>query len=1709
MEQRLARLFASIANSLDSQTYTYSDSEYLVRKALIKFLDEGNSLVASARQVPDTAEVVDAVLNYVVSTDFNSDPDAWYSKAATIVVDFADFAYTNEMSEESARFAALLPEGHPRVARIFPITASAQRAALAEWMAADPRLDEDSSVQVRKLYSFSDDSEDVEVEFEYLKAEALVASGKIPEDLLPLTAGFNMSRAMRSMISKALAKLRRRDRKGRFANEFGRLSLIFRDKKGRWFSKAPRIAGPGSKPNTYKVEFDGSDPNIPKGVYEVDASLGENVKGYLPKKAVEGLKTGKETVAEADKRYGINLDDFLATRTDTPDNWVKVKNGFRSKDGKFTARPISSEEAQKYVDMAKERGDDALISGTGAGDAFDPGNPDAFLVADSKGRTKGVAQDWAGIQEIGVANGMDLEGRSGSNLPTLRQPEDLPDPDEPKDLGKPPSLPKKEEKPLGTPPRFPGDKGVPEPTDVSDKPKPPSAPKPVKDVNDMTLEELEQELSTPVDSSKPGSLDRYSEVSGEFYRRGGYSELRKQQAQRREQEDGPDLDQDATPSKDSLSPRMLAEGYQFFTDGEDSWQAETPDGSLINVSKNKNNGKWYVEETKLGSPFMPPGTDDTTREVGEFDSPNEAFEEAANLAEKDWDQDWVDELLSDETDLNQGLSEEQKRAEVELNSREELDRRDLDPDVEAEYESLMDEVDDAIANNDWAKYERLREKAALDLNMPDDVYSRISDARDWMRNKENFVENAIWGGDRDEIESLLNDDSYNGWRDRLQNALDELDSPDLNQDAPILSEKQAEPATGKQYAMLKEFLDERNFDPATTQALEDALENKNLNKAQASSLIGLGRGADFKEGVDPTKPSDRMINSLQGYLSTKDLTPSEIKETLDSLEADGSRDNVEALLNKLRRKKDKPADLNQGTGSLNKVYDDYYTWEDSYNDVDVMKDNATGGWRVGYSTPNPQSRGDSESSERRFDTEEEALAFAEEIIRQNQEDNGFSRYDELLRESGDFDQDVKGTLEDAATDKQWGFLESLLNGKQIDDPTLKRAVITALEDRNLTKGEVGAFIGQLRPLADKPDVRREPSAKQIASIKRGILERDLTPEERKNLEDRLAAGMSFDEASEALNELKSRDITAEGMNDLLDNMLNNQDLDGLKYLLSKPEYADYADAIRDTAQALRRDQGTDQDFDPDLDIDLNQDAFGDAETYEDMDPENQRDIDFAIDRANSGFDKVENDLYQQLEDGEISQEELDSALDELNSEREEFEYMAKNHDYGNLSYFQAGGKDNVSEISEAAEDVLEAWNAQSFADTERRRESSQREDDLSLYYESVAEEVLGTVIEDQNSSGRPRQDSYDSSDGRVRLQMAIEKDFDGEEHDILQVYLDGRKVGSQRWEPPEGDNFWTNAPLRIAEMLESGDDADLNQDAGRSVSRDDVAEKLADDIDAKDVFLVSGDELISALDSFDAARDPSSAAEMIDELDYISKSLKDANEPELSQRVGELADSMRDEMVDRYGLADAGRVKNGIDSLDLSDARDRIEAEREMFFETDVDVLEEKIDLNDSYGDARSGGAEVFVSQEDDGTWTASVTYDRDDDQFNSEDRSEVVRQAAEAAADYNRDTIPSSYQDGDDLEKESSEAKSPEQASEFADKLDSIADDLEGNRGDPDLANDLRESAENIRDAIARRETQNQSRVPDDVVTPETMDEMARDRSLNPNAPEEDSKKA
>lgn len=1759
MEQRLAALFATVGNALDSSTYTYSDSDYLVRKALTEFLDGENALVASARKIQDSSEVVTSVLNYIVSTDFSvEDPAEWYRKAMRIVVEFSDFAFRNEMSEDSARYSALLPEGHPRALNSITLTASAQQSALAEWMAADPRLDEEASAQIRKLYS-SSELDDLDLEFEYLKAEAMVASGKMPEDLLPLTAAFNLSRAQRSAISKFFEKFRRRDRKGRFAEEFGRLSLIFGDKKGGFFSKAPKIVGPGNGPDRAIVEFDGSDPRIPKGLYDVDATKGENVKAYLPTSAVKGLPKGREVVAEGDKQYAIGLDELLANKVETPLNWEKSGKGFKAKDGKFVAEPISNSDAEKAIDRARERGDELIIAGAGDGDAFDPeAEGGSFLVADAKGKTLGVAQDWAGIEEIAIANGSSVDDfqpfkRPEDDFPELKTPE--------KDS------------------RFEGFR----PYDGRD----------VQATNRNSVKRaerkrLEDSLGRKLTADEISALDlelesesfvgkRSPYEGAEFYVPGQNAEadakykafekkraetLRNLKAELDGKTSSPDLDQDIPGGidKSKLSPSMLGEGYNFSKEGENSWVQEGvgSNGESYSVSKAPN-GKWVVSE-RSGSE----GDNAKERDLQSFDTAEEAFDFANDqgTSPNEFDEAWVNELMSEGgPDLDQNVAGPKNKVDVSGLSPEDLEGS----------QKYIDSINQAIFNNDLAGIYNNISKAAVDSNVSDKAYSAINAAKDahYVRSQE--VENALAGGSREDVEALLENPEYAGWAGRLEDAL----NVDLNQEAPTLSEKQSEPASGKQYAFLDEFLAERQLDPATEQAFKDAIANKNLNKAQASSLIAIGRSADFKPDVDPTKPSERMLNSLQGYLSSKDLAPSEIKEVLDSLQKDGSRDNVDALLNKLRRKKDKPVDLNQGASSLTRHSDGSYEWEDVYNNVNVNK--TSKGWEVEYTSPSVED-GINDWYYKSFNSEDEALAFAEELIKQNQEDSGYGRaaddlkglvdlnqdvdswwdldldvvakedqekyadqiakinfamtfghaptikkfreevladksisdqtrqeivgvleewlerdgevydrlsdiwdadtveqledawsalakldndpefapwgwftgdlfprnkveYPEVVDRVGKFyeaetspnlNQDVKSTRADAATDKQWDFLQSLLDGKKINNPELESAVRSALEDRKLTKGEVGAFIGQLRPLEDKPNVRREPSAKQIASIKRALLERDMTPEERKSMQDKLAAGLSFDEASEMLNDLKKRDITLDGMINLLSELKSEQDIDTLRYLLDKPEYSKYRTDIKDTLRQLALDTEDPylQEFiDAREDVDLDQNVTGR--------------------RYGNDWD-IEPELLSPEDRDRYSRE-----ISEVN--------LAVNIGHYPTVKSLAEKYSNDSSLPEnvRAEILhsLETW----------------------LEYDADVTRALEAIWDDE--------DEADSYDAKRKIDLFIGNAVYRPWWPLLAYDNGGYNIVQSK---EEYDEVMDDLGLDLKDAM---DDVDLDQDVSGSSTRDRIAEKLAEDIDALDSLAINGKELKNYLEEFDRTRYTSTAAEMAAEVENMSNYVDD---PELKQRLRDLSSRLNDEIVDRFGIADAARA-DGDEILDLDDIERAVQDDIEMFFETDAEKIERELNKNDSYGDSKSGGAEVFVSQEDDGTWTASVQYDRSDDQFNGEDRSEVIAQAAAAAADYNSDVIPGAYGEIDDLSGQAAQAQTPDAASELADRMDALAAAMSESRGDQGLASNLRQYGLRIREMIEKRDRQRQSEVESEPLNSETMDEMATDPDLNP----------
>jgi hypothetical protein len=137
----------------------------------------------------------------------------------------------------------------------------------------------------------------------------------------------------------------------------------------------------------------------------------------------------------------------------------------------------------------------------------------------------------------------------------------------------------------------------------------------------------------------------------------------------------------------------------------------------------------------------------------------------------------------------------------------------------------------------------------------------------------------------------------------LQKKVDDSKLAAFKKENGGLSPKQLEPATSKQYDLLQELFDERDdIDPVTSDAIKDALENRNLSKSQISALFGDLQKKPFKPGVDSTKPTDRMLNSLQGYLTTKQISPEELEDILNQLESGLDRAGVESLTNKLRRK---------------------------------------------------------------------------------------------------------------------------------------------------------------------------------------------------------------------------------------------------------------------------------------------------------------------------------------------------------------------------------------------------------------------------------------------------------------------------------------------------------------------------------------------------------------------------------------------------------------------------------------------------------------------------------------------------------------------------------------------------------------------------------------------------------------------------------------
>lgn len=232
------------------------------------------------------------------------------------VASFITLAHTGSHKNNNYNHLDLLPIGHPLSVRITKMSPMSLREAQARWIAADPRIDDSVKELVASAYSQVPGT--IEHIHAFSRVQALTA-GLVPQELLvasgisALVAGGNdsFSRSMR-------ARLQRRDRHGRFAEEGGGMHFWFKGLDGVINSVIGRFAGNVASSDSFLIEVHG-DKNLKDGLYEVPTSKADALKAVLPKESVKNLPI-PQGAKDSD---AVDIKDLKTV--DHPDGWdVKV-----------------------------------------------------------------------------------------------------------------------------------------------------------------------------------------------------------------------------------------------------------------------------------------------------------------------------------------------------------------------------------------------------------------------------------------------------------------------------------------------------------------------------------------------------------------------------------------------------------------------------------------------------------------------------------------------------------------------------------------------------------------------------------------------------------------------------------------------------------------------------------------------------------------------------------------------------------------------------------------------------------------------------------------------------------------------------------------------------------------------------------------------------------------------------------------------------------------------------------------------------------------------------------------------------------------------------------------------------------------------------------------------------------------------------------------
>jgi len=386
-------------NKQKKRSYQYSHAfadlpltyQKALKGAIMDMVVSANSELQAHRQISPYSAVIAASRSLQTSSS-SAKPAARVFAAIRAVNSFINLSRTGKPGVERLSNTDLLPVAHPLSTRSHTMNEASLRAARAQWLAADPRIDDNLRNLVAAAYSQAPGS--VEHRHAFTRISVLPV-GAIPRDiridadlqLTPIIAVLGLggnSDAARSLR----AKLQRRDRKGRFAEMGGGWSFKLRLPDGLFKTVSGRVVG-ASGTDAIEIEVTGSK-DLDDGVYTMPSAKGESVKAVLPTKAVEELPDRDDAMDD------VYVDSATLTRKDAPSGWKQL--GKTQQKGRTFYSEYTSDDG--YTVKREARPNSA---GTGVDYGYSVRRMEA-TDTDPFAKDKKVMRSWSEVQKAVLAD---------------------------------------------------------------------------------------------------------------------------------------------------------------------------------------------------------------------------------------------------------------------------------------------------------------------------------------------------------------------------------------------------------------------------------------------------------------------------------------------------------------------------------------------------------------------------------------------------------------------------------------------------------------------------------------------------------------------------------------------------------------------------------------------------------------------------------------------------------------------------------------------------------------------------------------------------------------------------------------------------------------------------------------------------------------------------------------------------------------------------------------------------------------------------------------------------------------------------------------------------------------------------------------------------------------------------------------------------------